>query len=148
MFSSMYAAYNGLSEPIKTLIGDLQTWHEPVPVHRGHFGHKGRLRDGSDAYPEALHPIVRNHPVTRRKTIFVNENFTTKIEGLKKSESDAILKMLFDHIAVPEFHCRFLWQEKSVAFWDNRCVQNRTVWDDYPKIRHGYRVTIAGDRPF
>ena len=106
------------------------------------------MRDGVDVYPEALHPIVRTHPVTGRKTLFVNENFTTRIEGLKPKESDAVLKMLYDHIATPEFHCRFRWQEKSVAFWDNRSAQHRTVWDYFPQVRHGYRVTIAGDRPF
>ena len=67
---------------------------------------------------------------------------------LNNNESDAILKMLYDHIATPEFHCRFKWREKSVAFWDNRCAQHRSVWDYFPQVRHGYRVTIAGDRPF
>ena len=107
-----------------------------------------KLRDGENAFPESLHPIVHTHPVTGRKALFVNENFTTRIEGLNKTESDAILKMLYDHIATPEFHCRFRWRENSVAFWDNRCTQHRTVWDYYPQVRHGYRVTIAGDKPF
>jgi len=148
MFASMYAAYDALSEPIKDLIGGLKAWHESAPVHRGRFGSTGKLRDGVDVYPEALHPIVRTHPVTGRKCLFVNENFTTRIDGLRPGESSAILQMLYDHIATPEFHCRFRWQEKSVAFWDNRCAQHRTVWDYFPKVRHGYRVTICGDKPF
>ena len=148
MFASGYAAYDALSDPIKELITGLKAWNESAPVHRDRFGASGKLRDGENAFPEALHPIVRTHPVTRRKALFVNENFTTRIEGLGKIESDAMLKMLFDHIAMPEFQCRFRWREKSVAFWDNRCAQHRTVWDYYPQVRHGYRVTIAGDKPF
>ena len=148
MFASMYAAWEALSDPIKELIADMKAWNESVQVHRDRFGDKGKLRDGEDVYPEALHPIVRTHPVTGRKGLFVNENFTTRIEGLKKHESDAILKMLCEHIATPEFHCRFRWREKSVAFWDNRCAQHRTVWDYFPAVRHGYRATVAGDRPF
>ena len=147
MFASMYAAYESLSDPIKNLIGGMMAWHESARVHRDRFGAGGKLRDGVDVFPESLHPIVRTHPVTGRKALFVNENFTSRIEGLKKNESDAILQMLYDHIATPEFHCRFRWREKSVAFWDNRCAQHRTVWDYYPQVRHGYRVTIAGDKP-
>jgi taurine dioxygenase len=149
MFASMYAAYDALSEPIKAFIDGKSAWHESIGVHLARFGHKGEsLRDADNGYPEALHPIVRTHPVTGRKALFVNENFTTRIEGLKKNESDAILKMLYDHIATPEFHCRFRWREKSVAFWDNRSAQHRTVWDYFPQVRHGYRVTIRGDKPF
>ena len=143
----MYRAYEQLSDPIKSFISGLYAWHESIGVHRDRLNHKGTLRDGENSYPEALHPIVRTHPITRKKTLFVNENFTTRIEGLHKTESDAVLKMLYDHIATPEFHCRFRWRENSVAFWDNRCVQHRSVWDYYPEVRHGYRVTIAGDKP-
>jgi len=147
MFASMYRAYETLSDPIKELIEGLSAWHESLHVHRGRLGHKGELRDGLDVYPENLHPIVCAHPVTGRKVLFVNENFTTRIEGLSQRESDGILKILFDHIATPEFHCRFRWKPSSVAFWDNRCAQHRSVWDYYPALRHGYRVTIAGEKP-
>ena len=108
----------------------------------------GELRDGKDSYPVALHPIVRTHPVTGRKCIFVNENFTTRVDGLAPNESEALLEMLYRHIATPEFQCRFAWEENSVAFWDNRCAQHRTVWDYFPEVRHGYRVTIAGEKPY
>ena len=147
MFASMYAAYEGLSQPVQDFVGGLQAWHESAHVHRDRLGHKGKLRDGDDAYPVSLHPIVRTHPVTGRKGLFVNENFTTRIDGVSANESTALLKMLYDHIATPEFHCRFTWAEKSVAFWDNRCAQHRSVWDYFPQVRHGYRVTVAGDKP-
>ena len=148
MFASMYAAHDALSDPVKDFIGGLSAWHESAHVHRDRLGHKGTLRDGDDSYPVSLHPVVRTHPVTGRKALFVNENFTTRIDGLKPRESEALLKMLYDHIATPEFHCRFAWREKSVAFWDNRCAQHRVVWDYFPAVRHGYRVTVAGDKPF
>jgi taurine dioxygenase len=147
MFASMYRAYETLSEPIKEMIDGLSAWHESLHVHRDRLGHKGQLRDGVDVYPQNLHPMVCSHPVTGRKVLFVNENFTTRIEGLSRNESDGILKILFDHIATPEFHCRFRWKPNSVAFWDNRCAQHRSVWDYYPALRHGYRVTIAGEKP-
>jgi taurine dioxygenase len=148
MFASMYAAYDALSEPIKAFIDGKRAWHESIGVHLARFGHKGdSLRDGDNGYPEALHPIVRTHPVSGHKALFVNENFTTRIEGLKKNESDAILNMLYDHIATPEFSCRFHWRENSVAFWDNRSTQHRALWDYYPEVRHGYRVAVCGDKP-
>ena len=147
MFASMYRAYERLSDPIKSLISSLYAWHESIGVHRDRLNHKGTLRDGENSYPEALHPIVRTHPVTRKKTLFVNENFTTRIEGLHKTESDAVLKMLYDHIATPEFHCRFRWRENSVAFWDNRCVQHYPLNDYHGYRRLLHRVTLKGNVP-
>ena len=148
MFASMYAAYESLSDEMKTFLSGLKAWHSSEHVHKGRYGHVGKLRDGEDTYPTALQPIVRTHPVTGRKALYVNCAFTTHIEGLKKNESDAILSMLYDHIDTPEFHCRFDWRDNSVAFWDNRCTQHRALWDYYPQVRHGFRVTVKGDRPF
>ena len=146
LFASTYAAYEALSDPIKATIDGLQAWHESARVHRDRFGAKGQMRDGVDVYPESLHPVVRTHPVTGRKGLFVNENFTSRIDGMTPAESDAILRLLYEQIATPEFQCRFRWRPGSVAFWDNRCAQHRSVWDYYPALRHGYRVTIAGER--
>ena len=146
MFASMYAAYDALSDPVKSFISTLFARHESVQVHRDRFGQTGSLRDGYDSYPQSLHPIVKTHPITGRKCLYVNENFTTRIEGLHPRESDAILQMLYHHIATPEFHCRFRWRKNSVAFWDNRCTQHRTIWDYFPQERSGYRVTISGEK--
>jgi taurine dioxygenase len=148
MFASMYAAYDALSDTMKAFLDGLGAWHESEHVHGKRYGHKGGMRDGEETpYPKALHPIVCTHPVTGRKGLFVNCNFTTRIEGLSKGESDAVLGFLYRHIETPEFHCRFKWRENSVAFWDNRCAQHRSVWDYFPQTRHGYRVTVQGDRP-
>ena len=84
--------------------------------------------------------------MTGRKGIYFNTAFTTRIEGLNRNESDAILDMLYAHIDTPEFHCRFHWQKNSVAFWDNRCTQHQALWDYYPQTRSGSRVTICGDK--
>jgi taurine dioxygenase len=91
---------------------------------------------------------VRTHPVTGRKALYVNRNFTTRIAGLKKSESDALLEMLYRHSETPEFQCRFAWQPNSIAFWDNRAAMHHAMWDYFPHKRLGYRVTVKGDKPF
>ena len=91
--------------------------------------------------------MVRTHPVTGRKSLYVNSTFTTRINELNPGESDALLAFLWTHSTQPQFQCRFRWEAGSVAFWDNRCVQHMAMWDYYPEVRSGHRVTIKGDRP-
>ena len=98
-------------------------------------------------YPYADHPVVRTHPVTGRKALYVNSGFTRYINGIPRDESDGILRYLYQHMANPLFQCRFRWQENSIAFWDNRCVQHHAMWDYWPHTRSGHRVTLKGDRP-
>ncbi len=148
LFASGYAAYDALSEPMKEFLGGLRARHEGKHRYLGRNKRTGMMRDGEDAYPEAVHPVIRTHPVTGRKALFVNPVFTTRIEGLSKTESRALLDLLFDHIDTPEFRCHFHWRDNSVALWDNRCALRHAVWDYFPKVRHGYRVTVQGDRPF
>jgi len=148
LFASMYAAYDALSDEMKNFLAGLRAWHSSEKRHKARYGHRGALRDGQDTYPKALQPIVRTHPVSGKKALFVNTVFTTHIEGLNKFESEAILNMLYAHIATPEFQCRFRWRDNSVAFWDNRCTQHRALWDYFPETRHGYRVAVCGDKPF
>jgi len=95
-------------------------------------------------YPRAEHPVVRTHPVTRKKALYVNRGFTRGLVGVPHDESDGILNCLYQHM---EFQCRFLWQENSIAFCDNRCVQHRAMWAYWPHTRSGNRVTVAADRP-
>ena len=104
--------------------------------------------DRGKVYPRAEHPIVRTHPETGKKCLFVNRFFTTHIVGLRQSESDAILEMLYRHIETPELSMRFKWTSNSVAFWDNRCTQHHALWDYYPHRRYGHRVTVCGQKPY
>jgi taurine dioxygenase len=144
MFANMYLAYETLSEPIRRLVDGLAAIHDGEPFYRGRYGVDDRARK----YPRAEHPVVRTHPVTGKKCLFVNRFFTTRIVGLQRNESDAILGLLFRHIETPELSVRFKWQPNSVAFWDNRCTQHHALWDYYPNSRYGHRVTICGDKPY
>jgi taurine dioxygenase len=142
-FANMYLAYETLSEPIKRLCEGLSALHTSA-----HVFSKDAYGRSDKSFPEAVHPVVRTHPVTGRKALFVNRGFTTRIIELRKHESDALLDLLMRHSETPEFQCRFRWQPNSVAFWDNRCALHHAMWDYYPQRRHGYRVTVKGDRPF
>jgi len=146
LFASMYAAYEALSEPMRRFLEGLRAVHDGAPYYRSVNARIGR-DDGGRSYPRAEHPVVRTHPETGRKALFVNEMFTTQIAGLFRQESDALLRFLFDHVKQPQFQCRFRWEKDSVAFWDNRCVQHQAIWDYWPQTRSGYRVTIKGERP-
>ena len=144
LFASMYAAFDALSEPMRTFLSGL------TAIHDGARNYAGRQPDSSrgSEFPRAEHPVVRTHPETGRGALFVNRLFTTRIVQLGKRESDATLEMLFRHVEAPEFQCRFNWRPNSVAFWDNRCTQHLALWDYYPQRRYGHRVTIGGDQPF
>ena len=144
LFASMYAAYDGLSDTLRRLLEDCTALHESEHVYRGRYG----VKDEDKVFPKAEHPVIRTHPVSGRRALFVNSGFTTRIVQMNRAESDAVLQFLFRHIETPEFHCRFRWQERSIAFWDNRCVQHHAMWDYFPQSRHGHRVTIRGDKPF
>ena len=142
LFASMYEAYDALSEPMKTYLHGLTATHDGEHVYRS------MTPDLSKRFPCNSHPVVRTHPVTDRKCLYVNSSYVTRIDQLPKPESDAILQFLYVHCMNPNFQVRFRWRPGSVAFWDNRCTQHMAVWDYFPELRSGYRVTIAGDRPF
>ena len=147
LFASMYAAYDALSPRFKAFLEGLTATHSGDHVYRRTNALLG-LDDRDKVFPKASHPIVRTHPVTGRKALYVNGGFTTHIDGLPKEESRAILDFLFAHSTQPAFQVRFRWQPQSVAFWDNRCVQHMALWDYFPQVHSGYRVTVKGDRPF
>jgi taurine dioxygenase len=140
VFSSMYAAYDALSERMKAYLEGLTALHDAVVGFGGITGPETTL-------PRASHPVIRTHPVTGRKAIYVNRGFTVKIEDVPAKESAAILAFLYDHIQKPEYQCRFRWQPHSIAFWDNRCLQHSAIWDYFPKTRSGYRVQVTGEKP-
>ena len=146
LFSNMYAAYDALSDRMKAYLEGLTARHDGEEQYRGRY--KDKVSDDSAiAYPFADHPVVRTHPETRRKCLFVNPIFTKRINELPRLESDAVLRMLHEHCQKADFQVRFRWQPNSVAFWDNRCVQHLAIWDYFPKVRSGFRVTIKGERP-
>jgi len=146
MFSDMYAAYDDLSEPLKDMLGGLSALHSSEHIYKGRYSDRGKSDADIDC-PQAVHPIVRTHPDTGRKSLFVNRTFTTKIVGLPDNESDAILNMLFEHAEHINYQIRFRWTLNDMAFWDNRCCMHRAIWDYWPEERKGRRVTVKGDRP-
>ena len=150
LFADMYAAYEGLSDAVKEKIEGRKALHDFA-----HFRDGMRKRGLSEEqivafnrkYPSVEHPVVRTHPETRRKALYVNAAFTQYIVGMDREESDALLKHLYAQAAIPEYQCRFRWQKNSIAFWDNRASQHYAVSDYWPALRRMERVTIIGDRP-
>ncbi len=145
LFASMYAAYEALSDRMKQYLDGLTAVHDGEPVYRGLYANYGVADKPS--YPRAEHPVVRTHPVTGRKALYVNRGFTRHIVGIPRDESEGILRYLYEHMENPLFQCRFRWRANSVAFWDNRCVQHHALWDYWPHTRSGFRVTVLGDKP-
>ena len=145
IFASMYAAYDALSPGMKTYLGSLTAIHDGSM----NYGRTNRLigADGPKSFPRAEHPVIRTHPVTGRQAIYVNPVFTMAIKDVPENESQAILEFLYEHCGRPHWQVRFRWQPDSVAFWDNRCVQHIAMWDYFPDVRSGFRVTVKGDKP-
>lgn len=157
MFSNQYLAYEALSDGLKELLCSLNALHSSRTLtdtssrFDRNDSRSTKLRDDIDPDADAIdnmHPVVRTHPETGRKSIFVNRPFTIALEGMTEAESKPLLEYLFEHCARPEFTCRFRWEKGSVAFWDNRCVMHYAL-NDYPgKRRFMHRVTVDGDKPF
>jgi taurine dioxygenase len=146
LFASQSAAYDALTPAFKAFLDGLTATHSGDRSYRRTNRLLG-IDDRSRVFPEAVHPVVRTHPVTGRKGLFVNENFTVRINELSEEESQAVLAFLYAHSTKPAFQVRFRWQPHSIAFWDNRAVQHIAMWDYFPQTRSGSRVTIKGDRP-
>lgn len=144
LFASMYRAYDALSDLWKDFLSGLTAEHESAHVH-GKYRARSLAEDG--AFVRSEHPVVRTHPETGRKALYVNSAFTTRIRGMRQNESRATLEFLYRHMEHIDFQCRFQWRPHSIAMWDNRCVQHHAAWDYYPEVRHGYRVTLCGDKP-
>ena len=146
MFSDMYAAYSALSEPFRKFLNNLTATHESEHIYAGRYSDRGVL-DQDINYPTAIHPVVRTHPDTGEKALFVNRTFTTRINELSLEESNAVLNILFEQAEHINHQIRFRWSLNDLAFWDNRCCMHRAIWDYWPEERKGRRVTIKGDRP-
>ena len=145
-FADMAAAYDFLPDQVKERIEGRVAVHDfTLPFGIGMDPDK--LKEMQEKYPAVEHPVVRTHPRTGRRTLFVNAIFTTHIVGLPEEESEELLKLLFRQAAVPEYQVRFKWAAGSIAFWDNRAVQHYAVSDYFPRRRVMERAAILGDRP-
>jgi len=148
-FASMHAAYDAMSEAMKRMLDGMQAVHDITrPLEKAiEAGHSDAvLADVQRAWPPVTHPVVRTHPITGRRALFVNGNSTVRLVGVPPRENDVVLRFLIDHVRDPVFQCRFRWDLHSIAFWDNRSVQHYAV-PDYAERRVMHRVTLAGDRP-
>lgn len=146
LFSCMYAAYDALSPAMKEWVSGLTARHDIARVFAGRLNKS--VEELHAQYPVQEHPVVRTHPETGRRALYVNTAFTDQIVGLSKKESDWLLAHLYTFAAIPEHQCRFRWEAGSLAFWDNRACQHYAASDYFPQRRVMERVTIAGDRPF
>jgi len=150
LFANMYLAYEALSAGMRKLVDGLVAVNSSAKADVTKT-REDRMRDRArgDAATEyeALHPVVRTHPETGRKALYVNGGHTVRFKDMTEEESAPLLRFLFAHQTRPEFTCRFRWEKGSLAFWDNRCAQHNPINDYHGFRRAMHRVTLAGDRP-
>jgi len=153
LWSSSSAAYESLSEPMRGFLDGLTAQHsvaKSFPAERwaNDPAAKERYERAIAKHPPVNHPVIRTHPVSGRKGLFVNEGFTTHINELPAPESQAVLAFLFAHVGRPELTVRWKWRVDDVAFWDNRVTQHYAIADYLPERRTMHRATVNGDRPY
>jgi taurine dioxygenase len=146
LFADMAAAYDNLPPEVRERIDNMRAVHDFTPTF-GHFLDAERRKEMQERFPAVEHPVVRKHPETGRKTLFVNGVFTTHLVGVDPEESKQLLDRLCRQADYPEFQCRWRWQPGDVAMWDNRATQHYACSDYYPARRVMERVAIVGDRP-
>ena len=149
MFASMSAAFQGLSARMREFVSGLEGVHDLKPF-RALFGDSEEDRKNLQRfelqYPPQLHPVVRVHPVSGRKVLFVNPQFTIAIKDMDERESRSLLDTLFQQVLTPEYQFRLRWAPHTIAMWDNRSTQHYAIHDYYPQRRYMERVTIRGGR--
>jgi taurine dioxygenase len=151
IWSCNYAAFEALSDKMQQFLSSLTATHSIMYAYKSAFE---KMPDGAARrtkieknHPPVHHPVVRTHPVTGRKGLFVNRFFTEFIDEMNKSESNLLLDYLFQHIETPDFCVRLKWQPDTLAIWDNRCTSHYAVADYFPQKRCMQRVSICGERP-
>lgn len=151
LWADMCAAYDGLSAAMKTMVDGLEAVHD-FKNFRALFGDsdedREKLHEMEKLYPNPTHPVVRTHPVTGRKALFVNPQFTLKIIGLREQESAALLQLLYEQAHIPEYQFRLRWKPGTIVLWDNPSTQHYAANDYYPNRRHMERVAVMGDKPY
>jgi taurine dioxygenase len=150
LFASQYLAYETLSEGMRKLLAPLVAVNSSAKAdvsktREDRIASDGRAEARKDY--ESEHPVVRTHPETGRKALYVNVAHTVRFRGMSEEESAPLLQYLHQHQVKPEFTCRFSWQPGSIAFWDNRCVQHNPVNDYHGFRRVMHRITLAGETP-
>ncbi len=149
IFVDTEAVYNGFSPVMQQMLGELTAIHDwrAIYASNGHNADDEKRSQAMDSLPPVEHPVVRTHPVSGRRSIYVSPVFTSRIVQLNEQESSTILRMIFDALKTPEYQLRVSWEPHTIAVWDNRSVEHALIFDfSYPRVMH--RVTIAGDRPF
>jgi taurine dioxygenase len=153
MWANMYLAYETLSDVMQNFLAGLRAIHDYSHAYDTYFAH---LKERPPLTPEQRaktppveHPMIRTHPVTQRKALYVNPGFTTGIVGMPRDESQPILDFLFRHATRAEFIYRHKWRVNDMVFWDNRCTMHYALADyDFSVRRHMHRTTVAGDAPY
>ena len=151
LFACQYAAYEALSDTLQRMLQGLQGISNSAKADVSKTREDRIQSDGKASAPESFtstHPVVRTHPETGRKALFVNVAHTAGIEGLTEAESAPLLAFLFQHQIKPEFTCRWSWEPHALAFWDNRCTQHNPINDYHGFRRILHRITLQGDKPF
>jgi taurine dioxygenase len=148
-WANQYLAYESLSEGMKQLLSGLVAVNESAKADVTRT-REDRIKESGTEVKQyvAEHPVVRTHPETKRKALYVNVGHTTRFRGMTEEESRPILEFLYRHQVKPEFTCRFSWRVGSLAFWDNRCTQHNPINDYHGYRRVMHRITLAGDKPF
>lgn len=151
LFSSMYAAYETLSDGLKDTLKNMYGRHSSRHVFGTSRAERnddtvGRIINSDKAKQDAIHPVVITHPQTGKKALFVNPTFTLGFDGWSDEESKPLLNYLYSHATKPEFTCRFKWEEGSIAFWDNRSTWHLAVNDYHGQRRLMHRITINGTK--
>ena len=149
LFANQYEAYDTLSDGLRHMLDGLTAVNSSTKADASKTREE-RLKEAGVEMKVLVgeHPVVRTHPETGRRALYVNIGHTTHFKGWTEEESRPLLEYLWRQQVRPELTCRFRWQPGSIAFWDNRCVQHHAMWDYYPQRRHGHRVTVRGDKPF
>ncbi len=145
LFSSLAAAYDALSDRMKGMLDGLTARHSGEEPFRHLFRFTSSEPGGS--WPEHDHPVVRKHVDAGRPVLYVDREFTTRINELPKEEGKALLEFLFDHTERVDFQCRFQWSPNALAIWDNRAVLHHALWDYWPLEREGRRISVVGEKP-
>lgn len=152
LWSSMHMAYDLLSDPTKKMIESLTAIHSIERLAEGQNNDEihdpAKLAKLMAQFPPVSHPVVRTHPVTGRKGLFVNWTFTKHIEDIPRQDSEAILALLYEVVQRPECQVRLRWKPGTIAVWDNRATQHYAVADYYPQYRCMHRITVLGDIPY